>query len=274
MGDNFTDIDNNTYLGVIQSGGPRNLNTGDDLVGVVFLLGSDLTDAVFTGVDASGAAFPNCNLTDAVFTGATLTDTVMNGVIATGANFSNCSFGYGFGPGSIFDGATLTNANFTNITVTNLVAEYNFGLVFNQIIGFKCNFTGATLSSFTCFKAISSYSQSIESNFTNADFTNAVFTIDDGSTINFSSSTFDPSTTIGSNIDTTGIHPNGTLILPEGWSIVGGVLTYTSSEPASSKEYSSRYMNMVMTRSWKGIKNQKKYNNYEQYLLKVKATRV
>ena len=241
---------------------PTNYGLYNDGVGSLNYLGGPTID--FTDQILNSYSFTSAVLTDTIFTGASLEGTFFFGSNLSNATFTNATIN-GF---TDFTDATLTNVKSGGITgTTSLPANYDISD--GYIFGPDVNLSDAVLDGFD----LSSSSFILTSaNLSGASLNNTNLT-----DMNLSSATFTTETT------GTGITPadGAGVSLPANWSIVAGVLTFsapppppTPTTPTSLRRYGSTMMQLLMTRSWKGIKNQKTYGTYEQYLLKKKATRL
>ncbi len=124
---------------------------------------TNLSNALFTGATITNSSFSEANLIGARFDSATITDSKFSGATLTDANFENAVIGDSSGKVS-FQGADLTDANFTNAEITssnfnssnttnitrdsegNIVDQYTYSLTTNLSGGL---FTGATITDST-----------------------------------------------------------------------------------------------------------------------------
>jgi uncharacterized protein YjbI with pentapeptide repeats len=138
------------------------------------------------------------------------------GATAIGTNFADFNF-FGF---STLDGANLTDANLSGASLNQLGGA---NLTDADLIGANLNNTDVSVANLDGANLAGSLLTG--ANFTNANFTNATLTNADIDGANFFGATLTGVVSGG----LTGTPKN----LPSGWSVKGGVLSYTAPKPAT-----------------------------------------
>ena len=273
-----------------------------DLSGVN-LSGATLTGATLIGNVLTGANISSVDFSTVLSSGGIITDSSIPVTVDGGTVLFTPSY-------EIVDGAIvgentvifntnltgdLTGIDFTGIhstNVTNLgailpanVIVYNGRIIANSVNYHNVDLTGINFGGITLLNTI----------LTNSNLTNAIMDVSNIQFVEFPGSTFNGAvfsdfnsgsvSFVGANLtgaDLTGasgggIHPidGAGVILPAGWSIVGGEFVYTtpSSQVRPIINTGSGLMNYLINHSNKVITKQKKFSSASEYLLKLKGKR-